>query len=106
MQSLAGFSPDRRAFCLERAAVVPPHSLQRELFQFVENYMDAYMKQSVPHVATGGFLELLVYLRTIVLQDAVLLRDVNPTHKMWKHPLFNSSMFNGFAAHLKEKNAG
>ncbi|POM71737.1 Hypothetical protein PHPALM_11653 [Phytophthora palmivora] len=73
MRSLAGFPPDRRTFCLDRASLSLPENLQREIF--VENYMSAYMQQSAPHIATGGFLNLLLYLRTVILQDAVLLRD-------------------------------
>ncbi|KAE8964038.1 hypothetical protein PR001_g29185 [Phytophthora rubi] len=103
MRSLAGFSPDRRSFYLERAALVPPDSLQREVFPFVENYMTAYTKQSAPHVATGGFLNLLSYLRVVVLQDAVLLRELHPAHKLWGHPLFRTNAFTEFSEALKAK---
>ncbi|KAJ8550604.1 hypothetical protein ON010_g10465 [Phytophthora cinnamomi] len=37
MRSLAGVPPDRRSFVLDRAALTPPDSLQREVFPF--NYM-------------------------------------------------------------------
>ncbi|KAF4032064.1 Centromere DNA-binding protein complex CBF3 subunit [Phytophthora infestans] len=65
--------------------------------------MASYKQQSAPNVATGGFLVLLLYLRIVVLQDAVLLRDLHPTHKLWAHPPFSCSELNTFAAELKTK---
>ncbi|OWZ14394.1 Short-chain dehydrogenase [Phytophthora megakarya] len=50
MQSLAGFSPDRHSFFLERAALPPPQSLQYQVFPFVETYMEAYGQASAPHM--------------------------------------------------------
>jgi hypothetical protein len=101
MRLLAGFSPDRRSFFLERAALLLPESLQLEVFPFVETYMASYTKQSAPHVATGGFLNLLAHLRVVILQDAVLLRDLHPAHKLWPHPVFSSGAFTDFARSLK-----
>ncbi|OWY91439.1 hypothetical protein PHMEG_00039979 [Phytophthora megakarya] len=59
MRSLAGFTPDRNTFFLERASLIPPEHLQTQIFPFIETYMAAYMQESAPHVATGGFLDLL-----------------------------------------------
>jgi hypothetical protein len=90
-------------FFLERAALLPSKSLQHEVFPFVENYMAAYTKQSVPHVATCGVFNLLAYLRVVILQYAVLLRDLHPAHKLWSHPVFSSGAFTDFARFLKAK---
>ncbi|POM76832.1 Short-chain dehydrogenase [Phytophthora palmivora] len=103
MRSLAGFLPDRRTFFLERASLSPPENHQREIFPFVENYMSAYMQHSAPHIAIGVYLNLLLYLRIVILQDAVRLRDVHPTHKLWSFSPFNSSAFDMFATYLKDK---
>ncbi|POM64156.1 Hypothetical protein PHPALM_20355 [Phytophthora palmivora] len=63
MHSLAGLAPDRRS----RAALVPPNNLQRDVFPYVKTYLAAYVKQSAPHVSTGAFLNLLLYLLIAVL---------------------------------------
>jgi hypothetical protein len=103
MRSLADFSPDIRCFFPERAALLLSESLQHELFPFVENYMAAYTKPSAPHLATGGFRNLLAYLRVVILQDAVLLRDLHSAHKLWSHPVFSSGTFVDSARSLKTK---
>ena len=36
-------------------------------------------------------------LRTILLQDSVLLRAVNPQHPLWQHPVFNHPDYEAFA---------
>jgi hypothetical protein len=54
-------------------------------------------------IATGGFLSLLQYLRTVVLQDAVVLQDLTPSHPIWKHNLFSSSAFVAFKETAKQQ---
>ncbi|KAJ8539157.1 hypothetical protein ON010_g12713 [Phytophthora cinnamomi] len=51
----------------------------------------------------GCYLNLLLYLRVVVLQDAALLRDLHPAHKLWTCSAFNANEFDAFAIELKTK---
>jgi len=51
-------------------------------------------------VATGAFLTLFRWLRTVILQDAVFLRPRFPHSPIWQHPIFASPLFEQFAQQL------
>lgn len=97
MRTLAGFEPCRGSFYLARASVEPPVSLQHLIFPAVESWMEkmdtGLCEQSI---AGGGFLQLLQYLRGVILQDAVILQLVFPGHPIWNHTVFKSDEFNRF----------
>jgi hypothetical protein len=52
--------------------------------------------------AAHGFLCLLAELRTILLQDSVLLRREVPGHPMWDHEIFQRLDYVEFAARLQQ----
>ncbi|KAI8051851.1 hypothetical protein BDF21DRAFT_482288 [Thamnidium elegans] len=47
-----------------------------------------------------GFLKLLVGLSVTILQDAVFLKQLEPTHEMFNNKVFQSSEFMSFAVEL------
>ena len=53
-------------------------------------------------MAAQGFLRLLAELRTILLQDSVLLRQEFPGHPMWDHEIFQRPDYAEFAARLQQ----
>lgn len=112
---MAGFKPQPGDFYLPRATVEPPLSLVRSLWPWVDqwqawfgqnwdennvnplggsSYEELHLKDLSPaeedrdDLAGQGFLRLLKELRTIILQDSVLLRREFPDHPVWKDPLF------------------
>jgi hypothetical protein len=52
-------------------------------------------------LAAQGFLRLLVQLRTILLQDSVIMRKEFPNHPMWSDPLFVREDYQRFAAEVE-----
>ncbi|KAK4233645.1 hypothetical protein C8A03DRAFT_38638, partial [Achaetomium macrosporum] len=52
--------------------------------------------------ATGAFIELLHWLRDVLLQDAVFLMAKYPDHPVFRDPVFWSPQFNAFAAKVRE----
>jgi hypothetical protein len=52
--------------------------------------------------ATGAFIELLHWLRDVLLQDSVFLMAKYPGHPVFQDPVFWSPQFNAFAAKVKE----
>ncbi len=54
-----------------------------------------------PSLSGRGFLNLIKYLRTVFLQDSVLLRDRYPDHPNFAHILFQHPLYARFAAEIK-----
>ncbi|KAJ8537451.1 hypothetical protein ON010_g13147 [Phytophthora cinnamomi] len=100
---LAGFEPARGSVFVVRASVDPPVALERQVFPQVEGWQEAINTEAAEQsIASGGFLELLQYLRKVVLQDAVLLQDIVPNHPIWKHSIFASQQFKIFKQKAKQ----
>ncbi|CEP11099.1 hypothetical protein [Parasitella parasitica] len=56
---------------------------------------------SCQNVCDEGFLKLLILLRTIILQDAVFLKQQTEEHEMFQHDeIFQSKEFNSLAENL------
>lgn len=53
-------------------------------------------------IAGRHFLNLLLHLRTILLQDAVFLKDAHPNHPIFQHAIFRSPEFVQFADRLRQ----
>ncbi|CAN6669543.1 hypothetical protein TRVA0_041S01332 [Trichomonascus vanleenenianus] len=51
-------------------------------------------------------LTVLKELRTVILQDAALLKDIHPQLKVWRHEIFRSSMFEAYAQQLQRHVVG
>lgn len=104
MRTLAGFEPCRGSFFLARSSVEPPISLMRQVFPQVEMWKQALdAKRCEQTIAAGGFLELLLYLRKVILQDAIFMQDLFPNHPMWQHPVFQSTEFLAFKNEARER---
>ena len=89
------FPEEKGCFWLPRALVTPPLSLQRMIFPWAEEWQERMRTEpSVQTICGGGFL------RTIILQDAVLLLRQLGTHEMFK-----SAEFVSFAENLNRSKA-
>lgn len=132
---MAGFTLPNEEFWLERNTVIPPKELQRMLFPFVEdlfpgnqdwmawvdNIMDDnpeelnrpqssrvdYPNEYYPAMRV---MIVLVHLRKVILQDAVVLRSIEDDsgwclyndHDLFKLPVFNVPMFREYSRQLRE----
>ncbi|KAI9486775.1 MAG: hypothetical protein EXX96DRAFT_627263 [Benjaminiella poitrasii] len=56
--------------------------------------------ESVQTIRCEGFLKLLMEFRTILLQDAVILKQMVPSHELFQNEIFQSSEFQSFAEEL------
>jgi hypothetical protein len=100
MRVIAGFSRLPGNYHLRRAAVQPPKSLKRLIWPWVDSWLARYDAciMSGLSFADGGlddcdlagksFLELLDWLRDILLQDAAVLQHQFPLFPLWSHPVF------------------
>ncbi|KAM4061521.1 centromere DNA-binding protein complex CBF3 subunit, domain 2 domain-containing protein [Hirsutella rhossiliensis] len=55
-------------------------------------------KRPTQNMAAGAFLELLEWLREVLLQDAVFLRESYPDHPIFQDPVFSCPEFEAFAS--------
>lgn len=111
VRAMAGFQPvETGAYYLPRTKIEPPASLKQALWPWVDEWLlwqasytgsgseDVQLPPEsvrfdsgkVDHgdLASQGFLYLLDYLRTVILQDSVLFMQEFPGHPIWSHSLF------------------
>lgn len=98
---IQGFPEEKGCFWLPRALVSPPLSLQKKIFPSVEEWQQKMQEDPTCQTICGeGFLKLLIELRVIILQDAVLLKQIAPDHEMFSHEVFQSSEFRSYSEAL------
>jgi hypothetical protein len=98
---IQGFPEEKGCFWLPRALVTPPLSLQQKVFPWVEEWQQRMQDDaSIQTICGEGFLRLLVELRPIILQDAVLLKQLEPNHEMFSSRIFQCSEFASFSEQL------
>lgn len=100
MRALAGFSPQGGDFWLPRATVDPPAALKSLVFPELDEYLQQMRTRAISDIAAKGFLKTLEELRTVALQDSVVLRQKLPDHFLWDHSIFQSSLYREFEARV------
>lgn len=100
---LAGFKVEKGYFYLERASIVPPQDLLKEIFPTVRPTLEAMLQsnRTKSAIETIGFLRLMDYLKLVILQDSVLLKDAFPNCPLWSYKPFNTEAYQTFYAEAK-----
>ena len=119
VRGMAGFAPATMGnYYLPRAKVLPPTSLVHAVWPWVDQWLTWFAPHTDPapydlpaldggdserdDLAGQGFLRLLKELRTILLQDSVLLRKEFPQHPIWQHPVFAREDYLAFVKELQQ----
>jgi Centromere DNA-binding protein complex CBF3 subunit, domain 2 len=55
----------------------------------------------IKDLAAGGMTDLLFYLREVILQDSVALRQRFPRHPGWNHRVFQHEAYVAFSRELE-----
>jgi hypothetical protein len=101
MRAMAGHPQKAGCFDVRRGNVEVPEELLSMVWPHLEQWKDhrpGYAKSGqLEDLAAGGFIDLLFYLREVVLQDSAILRDIFPENSVWKHPVFQHEMYRPFA---------
>jgi hypothetical protein len=109
MRVIAGFPGVLGHYHLRRAGVKPPKALKDQIWPWVDSWLERYKACIVSgcSFADGGldscdlagkaFLELLDWLRDILLQDAAVLQHRFPLFPLWRHPVFSHPAWRSFA---------
>jgi hypothetical protein len=126
IRTLAGFKPtDQGNYYLPRATLDPPDTLIQALWPWVDQWLswfalsdpDEMSKLDLPplppliqqgiercdqdDLAGQSFLKLLSLLRTIIIQDSVLLKEEFPSHPIWSHSLFQRADYRQFSEQVR-----
>jgi centromere DNA-binding complex CBF3 subunit-like protein len=89
--------------------VEPPPALTREIYPEVDEWlaeMEAFRPGSAHNeverhdLAGSGFLRLFRVLRTVFLQDSVILRPLFPDHPIWKADVLATAAYRAFATQV------
>ena len=125
VRSIAGFPPTPAGnYYLPRAKIQPPASLRRTLWPWIDEWQTWFSLGSLKlpstdrtpvsyeHIslaelpseeedrsdlAAQGFLKLLMELRTILLQDSVILQREFPDHPIWQDSIFVREDYRDFS---------
>jgi Centromere DNA-binding protein complex CBF3 subunit, domain 2/Transcriptional activator of glycolytic enzymes len=93
--------PREGHYFVDRAQIQPPASLLSKVFPLVERDLGLYNDGTYESSLSGqGFLRLLRYLKTVFLQDSVILREQWPEHPNFQDPLFKTEEYQTFAAEV------
>lgn len=92
---MAGFSRDAGQFYLVRSTITLPNELLVKIFPQVDYWLERIKKKEVLKASTvaDGFLNFLVQMRVIFLQDSMIMRERFPDHSLWRDPLFQDELY-------------
>ena len=87
---------------LDRECLIPPEELQRMIFPRLKETeaMNNAKPERGQDIAVRCFMTLLWWLRVVLLQDAIFLRQKYPTLSIWRKPIFNNALFENFTREL------
>ena len=90
MRLVAGFSAQAGTYHLKRDLVRPPDSIVKLLKPWARHAKNAYDSGAIsnPDRCGRNFVELLLKLRVVLLQDAAVLQPQFPDLCLWKHQIF------------------
>ena len=102
MRAMAGHPPQMG--CFEICRAIAPSNV---LLSMIWPQLDVWKGQFGPQIgqindlAAMGATNLLFYLREVILQDSVILRQLFPSHSVWNHPVFQQKAYTSFAQEVE-----
>ena len=102
MRVMAGHPPQMGCFEIRRASVAPPRQLLSLIWPELDHWKDRFGLQDgqIHDMAGLGLTSLLFYLREVILQDSVILRERFPNSPVWNHPVFQHKAYGRFCARV------
>jgi hypothetical protein len=108
MRASADFSPEwSGSYFVPRSAVMPSAWLRSQIWPHADFWLAALNDPNheiagvFDNKATGAFIELLGWLRVVLLQDAAFLICEFPDHPIFRDNVFSCEEFKDFAARVR-----
>src|SRR5208282_174721 len=103
MRIMAGHPPQMGCFEVDRASVTPLDELLSMIWPELDTWKDRFGLEAgqINDLAAMGLTNLLFYLREVILQDSVALRQLFPSSPIWNHPVFQHSAYTAFAQEME-----
>jgi hypothetical protein len=103
MRIMAGHPPQMGCFEVHRAGIAPPDELLSMIWPGLDAWKDRFGPQvgQINDLAAMGLTSLLFYLREVILQDSIALRQLFPSNPIWNHPVFQHSAYTAFAQEVE-----
>lgn len=96
-----GFSGNKCDYWLPRSSICPPESLQRKALPKVDKWLECVRFRSCEYsICDEAFLTLLITIRRVILQDAVMFRVKQHENPSFSNVLFSDPEFLAFEANL------
>jgi hypothetical protein len=92
---MGGFPQEQGCFWLPRALIEPPQEIKQMIFPDIEYWQEQMSQHKEMQTICGTeFLNCLFKLRTIILQDAAIIRETLPDNELFHHEVFRTPQFN------------
>ncbi len=103
MRAMAGHALQMRCFEIPHAVIVPSDTLLSMIWPQLDTWKGHFgpQKDQINDLAAAGLVDLLLYLREIILQDSVALRECFPDHPIWNHPVFQHEAYTAFSQKMQ-----
>jgi Centromere DNA-binding protein complex CBF3 subunit, domain 2 len=103
MRVMAGHPREMGCYEIRRAAISPPDILLSMIWPQLDSWKGRFGPQpgQIKDLAAGGVTDLLFYLREVILQDSVALRQRFPRHPVWNHRVFQHEAYVTFSRELE-----
>ena len=100
MRKMAGHPAQKGCFEIKRAAITPPDELLALIQPKLDSWKGKFGTQEgqIDDLAAEGFYNLLQHLRTVILQDSVVLMEAFPNHLILAHLVFHHNAYKAFAS--------
>lgn len=104
-----GSSGDTSKYFLPRSRITPPEELLQMIWPFVDKEYQRLLERNsngTPDerdISAQAFLETLIWLREVFLQDHVFIQDNYSTLPVFQHPVFRSPLWLQFKTEVQLK---
>jgi hypothetical protein len=104
MRTMAGHPAQMGCFEICRGSVRPPDELLSLIWPKLDGWKGLFgpYEGQTNDLAAMGLVDLLLYLREVILQDSIILRKRFPCSPVWDHAVFQHKAYEQFAARMQE----
>lgn len=103
MRAMADYALQMECFEISHAAIVLPDTLLSMIWPQLNTWKSCFgsQKGQINDLAAAGLVDLLLYLREIILQNSMTLHECFSDHSIWNHPVFQHEAYTAFSQKMQ-----